>query len=48
MDWKKLDEIKRRLFGKLRDETSFDYLKVGFEKYRERFERIPDRLWKNG
>jgi len=46
MDWKKLDEIKRRLFNKLRKETSFDYLEVGFEEYRKRFENIPKVLVK--
>ena len=44
MDWKKLDEIKRRLFRRLRDETRFDYSQVDFQEYRQRFKRIPDRL----
>lgn len=41
--WKIADEVKRRLFSRLRIETSqIDY--HNYEAYRSRFESIPDRL----
>lgn len=43
--WKKADEVKRRLFSRLRIETSkIDYL--DYKKYRKKFEGIPDCLIK--
>jgi hypothetical protein len=44
MDWKKYDEIKRRLFHKLRVEMSFDYSEIGFSEYRKKFQKIPNIL----